>query len=130
MRVSSDETNLYILLEVSNIKIASSDYMSVFAGPSSASGSMDNGALRVKVGPRGLIGTSVKSSSWTSSSAAVKVASDYEGTFTDNSDVDKGWLAEISIPLSALKVNGGKITVTASFDDNPSQGVLCSLSGK
>lgn len=130
MRVSSDETNLYILLEVSNIKIASSDYMSVFAGPSSASGSMDNGALRVKVGPRGLVGTSVKSSSWTSSSAAVKVASDYEGTFTDNSDVDKGWLAEISIPLSALKVNGGKITVNASFDDNPSQGVLCSLSGK
>ena len=119
MRISSDAENLYILLEVSNIKMSSSDYMTVFLGPKSSSGTFGNASLKIKVGPRGLIGTSP--------STMVSAACDYEGTLTDNSDIDKGWLAEISVPLSALNVSGGQITVSASFDDNPSNGVLCTL---
>lgn len=119
MRISSDAENLYILLEVSNIKMTSSDYMTVFMGPKSSSGTFGNSSLKIKVGPRGLIGTSP--------STVVSAACDYEGTLTDNSDIDKGWLAEISVPLSALNVSGGQLTVSASFDDNPSNGVLCTL---
>lgn len=128
MRVSSDENNLYILLEVSNIKISSSDYMSVFAGPYSSSGSFAKGTLRVKVGPRGLVSASVRNgSSWETSKTSVGAACDYQGTLADDGDIDKGWLAEISISLSALDLSKGAVCVGASFSDNPEEGVLCTL---
>ena len=107
LRCSTDGENLYILLEVSSINVTSSDYMSVFAGS----------GLKVKVGPK--IFSCAKTS--------VKAVTVYSGTLTDSSDIDRGWLSEISIPLSALKQTSGKISISASFDDTSGDSVMCEL---
>lgn len=107
LRCSADGENLYILLEVSSINVTSSDYMSVFAGS----------GLKVKVGPK----------IFSCSDSSVKAVTAYSGTLTDSSDIDRGWLAEISIPVSALKATSGKISISASFDDSSKDSVLCEL---
>ena len=112
LRCSADDKNLYILLEISSIRLSSSDYMTVTVGSSSSSAS-----VKIKVGPI-ISSTSDKS---------VTAVSAYGGTLTDDSDIDTGWLAEIAIPLASLNTSSGKVSVSASFDDNPKDGVLCSL---
>lgn len=113
LRCAVDDENLYILLEVSNIRLSSSDYMTVLVGSSSSS----KNSVKVKVGP----------TSFTSANKSVSVSGTYGGTLTDDSDIDTGYLAEISIPLSALDTSSGKVSICASFDDNPKDSVLCSL---
>lgn len=110
LRCSVDENNLYILLELSDINVSASSYMSVFVGSSP-------NVIKVKVGP----------TSYTSSSSSVVVSTAYQATLTDNTDIDKGWLAEIAIPRSALNIKDGAVTINASFDDNPTNGVMCVL---
>ena len=113
LRCAADDENLYILLEVSDIRLSSSDYMTVLVGSSSSS----KNSVQVKVGP----------TSFTSANKSVSVSGTYGGTLTDDSDIDTGYLAEISIPLSALDTSSGKVSICASFDDNPKDSVLCSL---
>lgn len=113
LRCAADDENLYILLEVSDIRLSSSDYMTVLVGSSSSS----KNSVKVKVGP----------TSFTSANKSVSVSGTYGGTLTDDSDIDTGYLAEISIPLSALDTSSGKVSICASFDDNPKDSVLCSL---
>ena len=113
LRCAVDDENLYILLEVSNIRLSSSDYMTVAVGSSSSS----SASLKVKVGP--VI--------FSSSDKSVTAVSSYGGTLTDDSDIDTGWLAEIAIPLASLNTSSGNVSVSASFDENPKDSVLCSL---
>ncbi len=113
LRCAADDENLYILLEVSDIRLSSSDYMTVLVGSSSSS----KNSVKVKVGP----------TSFTSANKSVSVSCAYGGTLTDDSDIDTGYLAEIAIPLSALDASSGKVSLCASFDDNPKDSVLCSL---
>ena len=116
LRCSSDADNVYLLVEVSNVKLSASDYITLFVGPESASGSLD-GALAVKVGPGGLL----------SSNAAISAKSVYSGTLTDDNDIDTGYFAEVAIPRSILKLKSDKITLGASFSSSASTGVLCKL---
>ncbi len=113
LRCSVDDDNLYILLEVSDIHISSSDYMTVSVGSSSSSKVL----AKVKVGP----------TSFTSTNKSVSVSSTYGGTLMDDGDIDTGWLAEIAIPLSALDTASGSVSICASFDDNPKDSVFCAL---
>ena len=113
LRCAVDDENLYILLEVSNIRLSSSDYMTVVVGSSSSS----SASVKVKVGP----------AMFSSSDKSVTAVSAYGGTLTDDSDIDTGWLAEIAIPLASLNTSSGNVSVSASFDDNPKDSVLCSL---
>lgn len=106
LRCSTDGDNLYILLEVSSVNISASDYMTVSAG-----------GLNIKTGPK----------TFSCSNSAVGAVSAYNGTLTDNSDIDRGWLSEISIPLTALKTTAGKIELSASFDASPKNHVLCEI---
>lgn len=106
LRCSTDGTNLYMLVEVSSINLSASDYICVFAG-----------SLKVKVGPK----------IFTCANSSVKAATAYSGTLTDNSDIDTGYLAEISIPLSAFSATSEKISVTASFSETSNNNVLCEL---
>lgn len=41
----------------------------------------------------------------------------YDATLSDASDVDNGWLAEISVPRSSVKVVDGKVKVNLALFD-------------
>ncbi len=42
-------------------------------------------------------------------SEGVNIASTYDGTLNDHSDIDRGWLLEIAIPMENFRHLGGRI---------------------
>ena len=116
LRCAADVDNIYFLVECRDDNVSKDDYVQVFVAPSDAS-KLNAQSLRVKVGLNGLRNQGVYAGNWIEKDLGAKAVVRYDATLSDASDVDNGWLAEISVPRSSVKVVDGKVKVNLALFD-------------
>lgn len=116
LRCAADADNIYFLVECRDENVSKDDYVQVFIAPSDAA-KLNAQSLRVKVGLNGLRNQGVYAGNWIEKDLGAKAVVRYDATLSDASDVDNGWLAEISVPRSSVKVVDGKVKVNLALFD-------------
>lgn len=116
LRCAADADNIYFLVECRDENVSKDDYVQVFVAPSDAA-KLNAQSLRVKVGLSGLRNQGVYAGNWIEKDLGAKAVVRYDATLSDASDVDNGWLAEISVPRSSVKVVDGKVKVNLALFD-------------
>lgn len=117
LRCAADEQNVYFLIEVFDEDISRDDYVSIFLTPADGNGQVGADSRRIRVSHSGLKSTDIYGGGWRASDMNVSVSSSYDGTISDNSDVDNGYLVEIAVPKSQLNLSGGDLLVNFSLFD-------------
>ena len=115
LRCAADADNIYFLVECRDGNVSKDDYVQVFIAPSDAA-KLNAQTLRVKVGLNGLRNQGVYAGNWIEKDLGANAVVRYDATLSDASDVDNGWLAEISVPRSSVKVVDGKVVLGAVAD--------------
>ena len=116
LRCAADADNIYFLVECRDENVSKDDYVQVFVAPSDAA-KLNAQTLRVKVGLNGLRNQGVYAGNWIEKDLGANAVVRYDATLSDASDVDNGWLAEISVPRSSVKVVDGKVKVNLALFD-------------
>jgi len=117
LRCASDNQNIYFLVEVLDKSISRDDYVSIFLTPADGSNQVNASSRRIRVSHNGLRSVDVFGGGWRVSDMNISVSSSYDGTISDNSDVDNGYLVEIAVPKSELNPTGGDLLVNFSLFD-------------
>ena len=85
-------------------------------------------AYRIRVSPEGLESSEVYTGTWCNTDLGMSVSTVICDKANTNSSDDYGYIAEISIPRSKLKIESGEILVNfAIFDKQAGEDVLASL---
>ena len=116
LRCAADADNIYFLVECRDENVSKDDYVQVFIAPSDAA-KLNAQTLRVKVGLNGLRNQGVYAGNWIEKDLGANAVVRYDATLSDASDVDNGWLTEISVPRSSVKVVDGKVKVNLALFD-------------
>lgn len=116
LRCAADADNIYFLVECRDENVSKDDYVQVFIAPSDAA-KLNAQTLRVKVGLNGLRNQGVYAGNWIEKDFGANAVVRYDATLSDASDVDNGWLAEICVPRSSVKVVDGKVKVNLALFD-------------
>lgn len=116
LRCAADADNIYFLVECRDDNVSKDDYVQVFIAPSDAA-KLNAQTLRVKVGLNGLRNQGVYAGNWIEKDFGANAVVRYDATLSDASDVDNGWLAEICVPRSSVKVVDGKVKVNLALFD-------------
>lgn len=116
LRCAADADNIYFLVECRDENVSKDDYVQVFIAPSDAA-KLNAQTLRVKVGLNGLRNQGVYAGNWIEKDLGANAVVRYDATLSDASDVDNGWLAEICVPRSSVKVVDGKVKVNLALFD-------------
>ncbi len=117
LRAAADNDNIYFLVEVLDKQISKDDYVSIFLSPGSGNGQVGADSRRIRISHSGLKSTDVYGGGWRETAMNVSVSSSYDGTLSDNSDEDNGYLVEIAIPKSQLDLSSGELLVNFSLFD-------------
>lgn len=109
LRCSSGGDNVYFLVEALDRDIQSGDYATIYLAPVTTGNTLTaNQTFRIKVSSAGLVSSEVYTGSgWKDSDSGVTVKAKSENKKNDKS----GYIAEISIPRSALTVTSGALLV-------------------
>ncbi len=130
LRCSSDENNLYFLVEVLDEEISQDDYVSIFLSPPTSNGQLNADARRIRVSHSGLKSTDSYGGGWLETDMDVSVGSSYDGTLSDNSDTDHGYLVEIAVPKSEFNLSAGDLLVNFSlFDTQGGEDAIAGTAG-
>lgn len=116
LRCAADADNIYFLVECRDENVSKDDYVQVFIAPSDAA-KLNAQTLMVKVGLNGLRNQGVYAGNWIEKDFGANAVVRYDATLSDVSDVDNGWLAEICVPRSSVKVVDGKVKVNLALFD-------------
>ncbi|NGM60863.1 hypothetical protein G5B30_02915 [Sphingobacterium sp. SGG-5] len=116
LRCAADNDNVYFLVEVWDKQISKDDYVSIFLSPSGGNGQVGADSRRIRVSHSGLKSTDVYGGGWRETAMNVSVSSSYDGSLSDNSDEDNGYLVEVAIPKSQLNLSGDLLVNLALFD--------------
>lgn len=116
LRCSADDQNVYFLVEVLDKDISKDDYVSIFLTPAGGNGQINASSRRIRVSHSGLKSTDNYGGGWRVLDMNVSVSSSYDGTLSNNSDVDNGYLVEIAVPKSQLNLSGDLLVNFALFD--------------
>ena len=116
LRCAADADNIYFLVECRDENVSKDDYVQLFIAPSDAA-KLNAQTLRVKVGLNGLRNQGVYAGNWIEKDFGANAVVRYDATLSDASDVDNGWLAEICVPRSLVKVVDGKVKVNLALFD-------------
>ena len=116
LRCAADADNIYFLVECRDDNVSKDDYVQLFIAPSDAA-KLNAQTLRVKVGLNGLRNQGVYAGNWIEKDYGANAVVRYDATLSDASDVDNGWLAEICVPRSSIKVVDGKVKVNLALFD-------------
>lgn len=116
LRCAADADNIYFLVECRDENVSKDDYVQLFIAPSDAA-KLNAQTLRVKVGLNGLRNQGVYAGNWIEKDFGANAVVRYDATLSDASDVDNGWLAEICVPRSSVKVVDGKVKVNLALFD-------------
>ena len=116
LRCAADADNIYFLVECRDDNVSKDDYVQLFIAPSDAA-KLNAQTLRVKVGLNGLRNQGVYAGNWIEKDIGANAVVRYDATLSDASDVDNGWLAEICVPRSSVKVVDGKVKVNLALFD-------------
>lgn len=117
LRCSADDQNVYFLVEVLDGQIARDDYVSIFLTPADGNGQVNASSRRIRVSHSGLKSADIYGGGWRASDMSVSVSSSYDGTISDNSDVDNGYLVEVAVRKSDLNLSSGGLLVNFSLFD-------------
>ena len=116
LRCAADADNIYFLVECRDDNVSKDDYVQLFIAPSDAA-KLNAQTLRVKVGLNGMRNQGVYAGNWIEKDFGANAVVRYDATLSDASDVDNGWLAEICVPRSSVKVVDGKVKVNLALFD-------------
>ena len=116
LRCSSDDSNLYFLVEVFDDDISKDDYISIYITPSD-NAQVNADARRIRVSHSGLKSTDNYGGGWRALEMDVTIGSSYDGTLSNNNDTDNGYLVEVAIPKSELNLTSGELLVNFSLFD-------------
>lgn len=116
LRCAADADNIYFLVECRDDNVSKDDYVQLFIAPSDAA-KLNAQTLRVKVGLNGLRNQGIYAGNWIEKDFGANAVVRYDATLSDASDVDNGWLAEICVPRSSVKVVDGKVKVNLALFD-------------
>lgn len=116
LRCSSDENNVYFLVEVLDDVLSVDDYSCIYLCPVSTN-TLTNKSCRIKVSHEGLSGTSTYNSDWVNADLSTSVIAKYKGVVSNIYDKDTGYIVEISVPKSKLNIESGQLRVNFSLFD-------------
>lgn len=94
--------------------ISRDDYVNILLSPANEGDRLTSAARRIKVSHSGLKSTDVYAGGWRETDMGVTVQAAYDGTISDSSDTDNGYLVEIAVPRSQLDLASGEILVNLS----------------
>lgn len=103
LRCSCDDRNVYFLVEVLDEAISRDDYVNILLSPANEGDRLTSAARRIKVSHSGLKSTDVYAGGWRETDMGVTVQAAYDGTLSDNSDTDHGYLVEVAVPAFAAR---------------------------
>lgn len=118
LRCSADKDNIYFLVEVLDDNISGDDYINILLCPETATGNITSEARRIKVAPYGLRSTDQYAGGWHEIPMNVKVGTAFDGTIAKAEDTDHGYLVEVAVPRSELKIVNGEILVNLVMFDS------------
>lgn len=116
LRCSADADNIYFLVECLDENVSKDDYVQIFLAPTDQT-KLNAKSLRVKAGLSGLRNQGGYAGGWVEQDRGAAAAVSYDATLSSKSDTDNGWLAEISVPRSAVNVIDGKIKMNFALFD-------------
>jgi len=116
LRCASDNNNIYFLVEVKDEQISKDDYICIYLTPSGGNGQLNAESRRIRVSHSGLKSTDNYGGGWRETDLGVTVSSAYDGTISNNSDTDNGYLVEIAVPKSKLNLSGDMLLNLTLFD--------------
>jgi len=117
LRCSADKDNVYFLVEVRDENISADDYVNILLSPETPTGKITSDARRIKIASYGLKSTDLYAGGWQEYAMAVEVKTAFDGTISDNSDIDNGYLAEVAVPRTELKIENGRLLVNLVLFD-------------
>ena len=120
LRVAANNDSVYFLLEVLDEKIATEDFATLLLAPVTSNDLLTNGARRFIVSHDGLRSTNGYNGGWVAGNPQANIKATYEGTISQDTDTDQGYVVEIAIPRSKLSIQSGQLLVNFSITDNVS----------
>jgi hypothetical protein len=109
LRSSTDDKNIYFLIEVFDENISRDDYVSIYLSPTTGNDRLNSESRRIRVSHSGLKSTDIYAGGWRPHDMSVSVSSAYDGTISDNNDIDNGYLIEIAVPRSEFDLTSGEL---------------------
>ncbi len=116
LRCAVDNDNVYFLVEVLDKQISKDDYVSIFLSPSGGNGQVGADSRRIRISHSGLKSTDIYGGGWRETAMNVSISSSYDGSLSDNSDEDNGYLVEVAIPKSQLNLSSDMLVNFSLFD--------------
>lgn len=120
LRVAQNSDSVYFLLEVLDERIAAEDFATLLTMQPTSNDMLTNGARRFIVSHDGLRSTNGYNGGWVAGNPQANIRATYEGTISQHSDTDEGYVVEMAIPRSRLTIVSGKLLVNFSITDNES----------
>ena len=131
LRCSCDDKNIYFLVEVLDEAISRDDYVNILLTPPNEGNKLTSDARRIKVSHSGLKSTDIYAGGWRETEMGVTVQAACDGTISDNSDTDHGYLVEVAVPRSQLGIVSGEMLVNlVLFDSQGGEDAICPTSTK
>lgn len=120
LRAAANNDSVYFLLEVLDEKIATEDFATLLISPVTSNDQLTNGARRFIVSHDGLRSTNGYNGGWVAGNPQANIRATYQGTISQDTDTDQGYVVEIAIPRSKLNIQSGQVLVNFSITDNVS----------
>lgn len=118
LRCSADNENIYFLVEVRDENISGDDYVNILISPETPTGNITSDARRIKIASYGLKSTDLYAGGWQEHEMTVNVKTAFDGTISDNTDIDNGYLAEVAVPKSEFNIENGRLLVNLVLFDS------------
>jgi len=127
LRCSADNENIYFLVEVMDKNISKDDYVNILLSPATTSGKLNSEARRIKISHTGLQSFSQYAGGWREITGKVNAKAAYDGTPSDNSDVDNGYIVEVSMSRADINIPNGELLVNLVLADTEGgEDAICS----
>jgi hypothetical protein len=102
--------------------LSKEDYATIFISAAENNNMLGNDACRIKVSYDGMRASDLYNGGWTNANLGVTVKSAYRGSISGNSDKDYGYIVELAIPRSKLKIKSGQLLLNFSITDKEGGG--------
>jgi hypothetical protein len=118
LRAAANNDSVYFLLEVLDEKIAMEDVATLLISQVTSNDQLTNGARRFIVSHNGLRSTNGYNGGWVAGNPQANIRATWQGTISQDTDTDQGYVVEMAIPRSKLNIQAGQVLVNFSITDS------------
>lgn len=118
LRCACDEQNVYFLVEVLDRNLSKDDYVNILLSPATPDDRITSHARRIKVSHNGLRSTDQYAGGWRRIDMDVRVQAACDGTVSDDTDTDHGYLVEVAVARRSLEIEEGCLRVDLVLFDS------------